>query len=793
MLKNYLKIAYRSLVRHKGYTFINVAGLAVGLACCLLIALYVRSEWSYDRFHARGERIYRVLQTLHAGEEEQLGAQTSPLLARTMEASLPGVERAVRLYLQEGVVKVGVDQFKEPLLFADASFFDVFTFGLLRGDPARALDAPDAVVLSEAAAQRYFGTTDVLGRRLSIRVGEAFYDFTVSAVAAPVPETSSIQFDVLLPLQKLEQVDPSFASPNWGTLAPRTYVLLDSSAAMADVAGRLPAFVEATLPEDRVAYTRYLLQPLDEVHWSPGVRRSLSAASDPVYPYLLSGIALFILVIACINFTTLTLGRSAGRAQEVGMRKALGAVRGQLVRQFWGEAVLVCCIALGLSLVIVELTLPFFSNFFGRHLRLEADPGLLLLIGALLLGVGLLAGSYPALYLSRFHPVEVLKGRTSAGRPRRLVQALVVVQFTFSVFLIISTLLMAQQLRLVQERDLGFDKEQVVRITAEYGATWEGVGVMARYRTALADAPDVFGIAGSMNRLGGEEPMGVYSLASGVDTVQGHHFNVTPEYLETLGLTLKEGRNFSAARPTDSTAAVLVNEALVEAFGWDSPLGRPLSALFAFEEAKVIGVVEDFHYEPLYERVAPLAMYVGARAPVWHLYVRIAPGDVPATLARLKRAWHEVAPDLPFEYTFLDQEIDERYRADRRWARLIRYAALLAIAIACLGLFGLATLEASRRTKEIGIRKVLGASVTGIAVLLSKDFAKLVLVAFVLAVPVAYLAMRRWLEDFAYRIEIGAGVFFLAGGAVLLVALLTVSYRAAKAALADPVESLRYE
>ena len=367
------------------------------------------------------------------------------------------------------------------------------------------------------------------------------------------------------------------------------------------------------------------------------------------------------------------------------------------------------------------------------------------------------------------------------------------VQFTLSVFLVICTLLMAQQLRLVQERDLGFDEEQVVRITAQYGSTWEGVDVMERYRAVLADAPDVLGITGSMKLLGeGEEGSG-YAMASEADTVRGHVFNVTPEYLGTLGLTLKEGRNFIPGRSADSTAAVLVNEALVEAFGWSDPLGRPLSAMFDFEDSEVIGVVEDFHYEPLYEPVAPLAMYVGAREPAWHLYVRVAPGDIPATLARLERTWREVAPDLPFEYAFLDQEIEQRYQADQRWAGLIRYAALLAIAIACLGLFGLATLEASRRTKEIGIRKVLGASVTSVAVLLSKDFAKLVLLAFALAAPVAYLAMRRWLDGFAYRIELGPGVFLLAGGLALLVALATVSYQAVKAALADPVDSLRYE
>ena len=371
MLSNYLKIAYRTLKRHKGYTSINVFGLAVGLAACLLIGLYVRSELSFDRFHEKGDRIYRVLQALPFDEEGRLWAQTSPLLAGAMEASLPGIEEAVRLYARDGVVKAGGDEFKEPLLFADASFFEAFTFPLLRGDPATALAAPDVVVLSEAAARRYFGTTDVVGRRLQIRVRETFYDFAVSAVAAPLPEASSIRFDVLLPLLKLEQVDRSFASPNWGTLSPRTYVLLDSNTLEADVSDRLASFVEATLPENQAAFTRYTLQPLSEVHWSPGVGKNLVAASNPVYPYLLSGVALFILVIACINFTTLTLGRSAERAQEVGMRKALGAVRGQLAGQFWGEAVLICAVAFVLSLALVELTLPFFNSFFGRQLHLE--------------------------------------------------------------------------------------------------------------------------------------------------------------------------------------------------------------------------------------------------------------------------------------------------------------------------------------------------------------------------------------------------------------------------------------
>ena len=603
MFRNYFKIAYRNLVRHKGYAAINVVGLALGIACCVLIGLYVQSELSFDRFHAKGDRVYRVLQTVGFGGEEKSWTQTSPLLAGAMEASLPGVEQAIRIYLQDGVVKTGEDEFKEPLLFADASFFSTFTFPLLHGNPAESLSRPDGVVLSETAARKYFGTTDVLGRRIEIRLRETFYNFTVSGVSAPVPETSSIQFDVLLPLQKLEQVDRVFSSPNWGTLSPRTYILLDRNTTAAEVTDRLASFVEAELPEDRVSYTRYRLQPLSEVHWSPSVGPNFVAASNPVYPYFLSGIALFILVIACINFTTLTLGRSAGRAQEVGMRKALGAVRGQLIRQFWGEAVLICSVALGLSLVIVELMLPFFNSFFGRSLHLSADPEVLLILAGVLLGVGLLAGSYPALYLSRFQPVEVLKGRTSAGRPGRLVQALVVVQFTLSVSLVISTLLMAQQLRLVQERDLGFDKEQVVRTEAEYGATWEGVDIMERYRAALANAPDIRGITGSMSQLGEEKEI-ANAIASGADTVRGHLFNVTPEFLGTLGLTLSEGRNFSADRPTDSTDAVLVNRALVEAFGWDRPLGHSLSARFDFGEAKVIGVVEDFHYEPLYKRVA---------------------------------------------------------------------------------------------------------------------------------------------------------------------------------------------
>ena len=794
MLKNYFKIAIRNLGRHKTYSVINVTGLAVGLACCLLILFYVRHEHSYDQFHENSDHIYRIARIGNFGGGQQSFAMTSLLLAPTLENSFPDVENTVRLYPDDGVVRVGEQRFQEDVLFVDASFFEVFTFPLQQGDPAQALAGPDGVVLSHEAAYKFFGEADPLGQRLTIRLHETFFDFTVRGVAAPIPAASSIRFEVLLSIEKLADIDHrQFVNPSWRSLRPRTYVQLAASVQGADFEAKLPAFVEDHLPSGSAEQVQYQVQPLTAIHLDPSVTMGLAPTSNPVYSYILSVVALFILLIACINFTTLTLGRSASRVREVGVRKVVGAVRTQLMRQFWGEAFAISLIALMLALVLVEMLLPAFSNLVGEDLRFHVDGVLLLALVGLLVVVSLLAGSYPAVFLSRFHPVAVLKGHFTGSGKNRLTQALVVAQFTLSIFLVTCMLLMSEQLGLLFEKNLGFNQEQVVRIRAEYGRTWEGKRLLESYRVALADEPSVLGLTGSMYELGRpDEASNYFPLTSEADSVRGYVINVTPEFVETLGLALVQGRNFSLDRGADTLKAVLVNETLVKAFGWEDPIGQPLNS-FEFSGAAVVGVIKDFHYESLHKPIEPMALYIGQRMPIWAIYARVAPGDLAASLATLERAWTAMSPDLPFEFTFLDQEVERLYRSEQRWTTLIRLASAFAIFIACLGLLGLAALAAIKRRKEIGIRKAFGASTEQIVMLLTKRFVLLVALALGLAAPMAYLAMQRWLQDFAYRIDLSWQTFLMAGLAVLVIALATVAYQAIKAALTDPAESLRYE
>ncbi|MCH8959771.1 MAG: ABC transporter permease, partial [Bacteroidetes bacterium] len=736
MLKNYFTIAVRSLQRHKAYTFINVTGLAVGVACCLLILLFVRQEQSYDRFHENADHIYRVYQEGNYGGQHRPFAATSLRMAPALKASFPEIEHAVRLYPETGVVKVDAQRFEEDLLLVDASFFEVFTFPLERGDPARALAHPNGIVLSHEAARKFFGEADPMGRTLSIRLSGTFFDFTVQGVAAPIPTASSIRFTMLLPIEKLADVDhPRFQNPSWRSLRPVTYVQLAASTRGADLEAKLPAFVEDHLPEQRT----YRLQPLTEIHLGPRVLSSLAATSNPAYSYILSLIAFFILLIACINFTTLTLGRSASRVREVGVRKVVGAFRSQLVKQFWGEALVISTCSLVLGLVLVDVFLPAFNGLVDKKLSLNVDLALVLSLGGLVLLISLLAGGYPAIYLSRFNPVEVLKGRIVGRGKHRFTQGLVVVQFALSIFLVTCMLLMSNQLDLFQEQELGYEQEQVIRIRTEYGNSLEGRPLLERYRAVLADDSAILGLTGSMYELGRlDEAKNRFPIFAGADSVPGYAINVTPEFVETLGLDLVQGRNFSEDRTTDITSAVLVNETLVEAFGWDEPLGQTVSKSISFTDATVIGVVKDFHYESLHQPIEPLALYVGS--PIWTVYARIAPTEIGASLASLERAWRQVAPDLPFEYVFLDQEIERQYEAEQRWALLIRLASALAIFIACLGLLGLANLASTRRRKEIGVRKVLGASVEQIVLLLTKHVALLAVLALGLAAPVAYFA-----------------------------------------------------
>ncbi len=808
MLANYFKIALRNFRKQPVYAGINVVGLAVGLAFCVLIFLFVRDEWTYDRHHENADRLYRAHRVSFTPEgavratDNWLPMPMGPALQR----DLPEVEAFVRLTYRNHFVQSAATTFEERVIYADANVFEVFTFPLRRGNPATALTDLNTVVLSQEAARKYFGEDDPLGKTLAIRLGTDFQDFIVTGVAEAIPHNSSVRFDILLPFAKLvdafERVRQR--AENWNASAYLTYVLLAENASPAGTDEKLLQFRQRYYPDEldflrERGYwtgdgipTSYRLQPITDIHLNPDVNGGLAMPSNPLYSYLLAAIALAVLGIACINFMTLAIGRSASRAREIGVRKVVGAHRRQLMAQFWAEALLMSGVALALGLVLAYLFLPTFNALTGKslHFDLAANLATTAMPAAATLLAGLIAGSYPALVLSGFRPVDALKNKLRLSGSNALTQSLVVVQFALSVFLIIGTLVMLDQLDYIRTTNLGFDREHLVVVSTN-GV--EGETALARVRAELGARADVVGITGSSTSFARGGARVGFDYKGEIRQV--NEFRVTHNYVDVMGMELVAGRVFDPNLSTDSTSAVLVNEALVREFGWTDPLGEPLTGLTESPETDpvVVGVLKDYNFQSLENAVDPLMLTLNPNDRINYLLARIAPTDIPATLDALRAAWTRIAPAVPFEYSFLDDDLNALYEDDARWSRILGYASLFAILIACLGLFGLVALAVAARTKEIGIRKVMGATAPGLAVLLSKDFARLVAVALVLAAPVAYFVMERWLDTFAFRIEISWGIFLVAGSLALAIALMTVSAQTIRAALGDPVKALRYE
>ena len=784
MLNHYARVTWRALRRHRVYTFINVTGLAVGMGCALLIFLYVRDELSYDRFHEQADRIYRVAHASLSGDGVR-HARTPHPLAPTLASEFPEVEAAVRLRRTDAVVRRADQLFKEEAFyFTDAAVFDVFSFPLLAGNPEAALREPFSVVLTETTARKYFGAGDPVGQALTLT---GLGDLTVTGVVEDAPANTHFTFDFLASYATLNATQPDQLQA-WDAFVTSTYVLLAEGSAPTTLEAGMPRLVDTHLRGDDAAM-RFYLDPLTAIHLKAHVSGDLGEGSDAGSLHLFASIALFILLIAAINFMNLATARFTERAREVGMRKVLGAARHQLIRQFLGESVLLSMLALALTLVLVEATVPTFNALAGKTLTLDAGPlGWLLLLGAGL-GIGLLAGSYPAFALSAFAPLQSLNGGSTPGSAGAwLRKTLVVVQFGLAILLITGTLVTAEQLAYLQNKDLGFNKEQVVVMRLQDASARSRVEAL---KDALRAEPTVAGVAASYHTPGGG--LGVYyTEVEGVDDpLDLPTYIVDYDFIETMGMEVVAGRAFAEAFATDASAAFMVNEAAVRHFGWDEPLGK--TVLWDGEKrGSVIGVVKDFHYQSLHQAIEPLVIHVDPAYLQW-LSVRIRPDNVPATLAALQATYRQFDPDHPFEYSFVDEDFAAHYRAEQRMALLMRSAALLAILIACLGLLGLASIMTQRRTKEIGVRKVLGASVPGLVLLLSGDFARLVAVAFAVGAPVAYLILQPWLDAFAYRIALSWQTFLAAGLIALVTAVLTVSYQAVRAALADPVKALRYE
>jgi len=797
MFRNYLKIALRHVRKHKAYSFINITGLAVGMACCLLISLFVRDELVFDRYHQKADRIFRLVDGFDVeGDKDQFFALSSAPFAPAMKREFPQVEDAVRFFPRRGaMVTYGEKKsYENNVFFADASVFGIFTHPLVKGDPATALAEPNTLVVSERIASKYFGREDPLNKTL--RINDR--DHLVTGVMANWPRQSHFSADMLGSLKTFEQV-PGMRErffENWVRHEFYTYLLLKDAAAAADVEAQLPAFIEkhasASVKEVAGAKLSSRLQPLTSIHLRSHLQLELAANGDIRYVTVFSIIAAFILLIACVNFMNLATARSAARLKEVGLRKVVGASRAQLVRQFLGESFLFTAFALALAVLVVVIALPAFNGLAGKSLspRDLLNAGTAGSLLALLLVVGFLSGSYPALFISALQPAGVLKGTGKASSRKSLLRKVLVVgQFGVSIVLIIATAVVLDQLDFLRNRKLGFDKEHVAVIPvreASVRTNIEAVKEDLKRNPAVLAATLANGVPGG--QLAGDSLDLVTN--EGKKRVSVAMIYCDHDYVRTMGMEILEGRDFSRQMATDAKEAFLVNEAAVRVLG----LTNPLETRLEWNEmaGKVIGVVRDFQYQSLRQEIQPLVFHI---APIyaWNVAVRMRPDNIPDTLAYLERKWKEYDPAHPFEYTFMDETFDAVYRGEERLGRIFSLAAGLAIVIASLGLFGLALFTVEARTKEIGIRRVLGASVGKIAVLLTREFALLVLLANAAAWPAAYLLMRRWLQNFAYRVEMGPWIFILSAGAALVIALLTISYQTLKAVLSDPVKAIRYE
>ena len=797
MFRNYLTVAVRNLVRHKIYSFINIFGLAIGMACFFLIFSFVRFELSYDRYHEHTDRIYRVLRQCRyePGDPVRNRANTGAPMAPLLRSEFPGIEHAIRFGRFGGVVRWGERRFVESrFFFADKGVFEVFAFPFLQGNPETALKEPFSVVLTEETANKYFGDEDPLGQMLTYKK----HDFKITGIVK-IPPNSHFHFDFLTSFESLRTfIGRRFFSKHWDGPV-WTYIKLREGYPPAELERLLPAFVDKYVDKQLYYWVGSTLQPLTSIYLQSDVDGEIGESRDPASLYVLSVLAAVILLIACINFMNLSTVRSATRAQEVGMRKVLGGHRLQLVRQFLGESIFLSGIALIFALALVELLLPTFNRLVGKELNMNygEDPLLLLIMVGVAVIVGILAGSYPAFFLSAFHPILVLKGWGSkGGSGRGFRRGLVVFQFVLSVVLIIGTIIINQQYQFLTHKELGFDKKNVIVVPLEFISEQE----YELYKHELLRNPRILSVTASSQKPG-VSGVGLLSIRpAGSDHEETiNTIYVDFDYLETLHIELVEGRDFARNILSDVKSAFLLNALALEKLGGAFSPGnqvelfvRQNDKIIPMHDGTVIGVVRDFNYWSLYLSPKPVVFAIDPRC-FDDALIRIRPDQMLDTIGFIKAQWNRLFPETPFDFSFLDEDIERVYRPVQRWQTIFGYFTMLAIFVAGLGLFGLASFTTERRTKEIGIRKVLGASVSNIVLLLSKDFIQLVIVSNLIAWPIAYWAMNRWLQDFAYRINIGWWTFVLAGALALLIALLTVSFQAIKAALANPVEALRYE
>lgn len=794
MLKNYLKIAWRNLKKNKVFSFINIMGLTIGITCCMMIFLYIMNEFSVDKFHKNGDSIFRVTRGFMTNNSVRKVPYLSAPYAKALETDYAGkVKQIVRVMPSNGLLTLGTTAYNEKKVYiTDANFFSFFSFPLIKGDPVKALKDPNSIVLTESTAKRYFGKEDPIGKTVEL---DKSLQLKVTGIAKDVPTNSHLDFDMIVPLSNWENQG---WMQGWLNNNLFTYVQLNNTAANKvflekDFPRFLDKYMGSIMKEIGLRY-ELSLRPLKDIYFEPASGFDPSRHGDKKMVYVFLGIAILILLIACINFTNLSTLRAVERSKEVGLRKVMGALRNNLVWQFIGEAMMLTVISCILAIGLLQILMPFYNDLVGYSLTVawNAWPVYLFFIGVIMV-VGLLAGSYPAFFLSAFSPIEALKGKLKIGKSGSFFrQALVVVQFSISVMLIIAMIVIVAQMRYVKNKELGYDKSHMLAVRLDNDAISGGRNTFKNQLQALKEIESVSLMSG--------EPGGFHDIHN--FEAEGEHGTELKlrtefadfEYAKTLGLKLIAGRDFSSQYPTDTTNAVLINRTAAITLGYtpEQAIGKWIrNKIRDSANRRVVGVVEDFNFLSLKDKMDALVISPNEDRRV--ALIRIRPGNMQATLGLIRNVYNKVAPVYPFEYTFLDQQFDRLYRKDIQQQAILTVFAGLAIFIACLGLFGLASFTAAKRTKEIGVRKVIGSSTWNIVVLLSKDLLKPVIVATLIAIPIGYYAMNNWLQNYAYRIPIHWWIFGLAALLAAAIAIITVSFQAVKAAMVNPVKSLRSE
>ena len=800
MFKNYMKIAFRNLSKQKIYSAINILGLAVGLAGAILIFLFVQNELSYDRFHENTKNLYRVYVIFHAQDgsiERTFRGITMPM-GPAMEEYFPEIVHSIRVDNNYATIRTEGKLFSEKITQVDKAFFQAFSFPLLMGNPSSVFSQSNSMVLTENHARKYFGNANPIGKTLTMISGQDQSDFVVTGIVEQLPSNSSIAFDILIDVESANRLNMNIRwQDNWGGFGWQTYVLVQSGRSVDSLLQRFPGFTDLHYTSFIEEYGKrrdwkgegspisFGLQPIAHVHLDPRVKGSLNLSAI----FILSGIAFIVLFIACINFMNLSISRASARSLEVGMRKVLGAERHQLIRQFWGEFLVITGISMIAGLLLAELVLPTFNRLSGRILSLKElfQPTHILLLLVLFVIVGIASGSYPALVMSRFRPVEIFRGKLRIGGKKPLTRVLIVVQFALSVFLIIATIIMGRQIHFMLTADPGFNKEGVVAVKAQEPNAEASNAILKLFRERLSQQPNIVSISGTTVSMG---MVAAYPFKKDGREIDVYQNRVDYDFFKTMGIKVVQGRTFSPEFATD-TEGVVVNEKLVKELEIEDPIGKPLKGYST--PLTIIGVVRDYITEDFRHSILPALNHIKPTWRIRDILVRISPQNISETLSLLESTWKDIQPNKPFLYSFLDEAMEAMYNEEKRWGAIVGYSSALAVIIACMGIFGLTSITVNRRTKEIGIRKVLGASIPQIINILIKEFIWLVGIANIISWPLAYFAMKMLLDNYYYRISLGAQYFLLAGVMSFSISVLTTAFLAVRAAVANPVDSLRYE